>query len=163
MKENQNGREVVLIKWDSTVDLRLHWMTLDLRNNTWAIFTARISRVLPISHESLPADLSTALVWVQACLKVLVTQCCIAVCLGFDNLGGESDSVLTPMDFSFGTFPLPLLFNLPLILKINISGSPESQFRISHCEAWWGSFKLPSVSIEWHSLNQSGFLCNLWP
>lgn len=125
MKENLNGREVVLIEGDSTVDLCLHWMTLDLCNNPRTIFIFSQDKslsvhVLLITRESLPADLSTPRVWVQACLKVLVTHCCIAVCLGFDNMGAESDSVLTPIDFSFGTFPLPILFSLRLILKIKI-------------------------------------------
>lgn len=81
---------IVLIKGDSTVDLGL---MPDL-HNLRTIFSqdeTSSAHVLLISCESLPADLSAARVWGQACLKVLVTQCRIAVCLGFDNMGGGGD------------------------------------------------------------------------
>lgn len=99
--------------------------------------------MLLISGESLPADLSTARVWLQSCLKVLVTHCCIAVCLGLDDMGGGWEW-LSLNNSGFQLWHLPLSLDLPLILKINISGSPESRFRISHCDAWWGLVQTPS-------------------
>lgn len=52
--------------------------------------TLRSAHMLLITGDRAPPHPFAACVGGQACLKMLVAQGCVSVCLGFHNMGGES-------------------------------------------------------------------------